>query len=278
MRILAAQAASIHTQGMKYQSKVGERGQVVIPKPIRDNLRLDKNSAIEFELKGSTVTLRARPADSDMANFKLAIQKYAGSLRKSFLASGYKSVEEYIYDIRGREAFETPAACRAHRERSVDRQPALSLHHPRRRDQNKRHTVLRAPLMQCSARDHQDVPLAHQDRPASLRRGEATHQALSMPAVGSPPTSYSVEPSMICTTWSRSLVPLELRRALVDFRRHHDPHRNPFGLVTGCCRPAWPRRLHVGFQLRSFEVRERRSRSGNVSARRSTWAIAIKNS
>ena len=43
---------------MKYQSKLGERGQVVIPKPIRDNLGLNKNSAIEFELKGATVTLR----------------------------------------------------------------------------------------------------------------------------------------------------------------------------------------------------------------------------
>jgi AbrB family looped-hinge helix DNA binding protein len=88
---------------MKYQSKLGERGQVVIPKPIRDNLRLDKNSAIEFELKGSTVTLRAKPANSDMANFELAIKKYAGSLRKQFLAKGYKSVDQYIDEMRGRD-------------------------------------------------------------------------------------------------------------------------------------------------------------------------------
>jgi len=88
---------------MKYQSKVGERGQVVIPKPIRDNLRLDKNSAIEFELKGSTLTLRPKPANSDMADFDLAIKKYAGSLRKSFLARGYKSVDQFIDESRGRE-------------------------------------------------------------------------------------------------------------------------------------------------------------------------------
>ncbi|HEY5055972.1 MAG TPA: AbrB/MazE/SpoVT family DNA-binding domain-containing protein [Acidobacteriaceae bacterium] len=87
---------------MKYQSKLGERGQVVIPKPIRDNLRLAKNSAIEFEVKGAVVTLRPKRPEDEMANFDLAMKKYAGSLRKRFLASGYKSVDDYIDDIRGR--------------------------------------------------------------------------------------------------------------------------------------------------------------------------------
>jgi AbrB family looped-hinge helix DNA binding protein len=85
---------------MKFQSKVGERGQVVIPKPIRDNLGLTKNSAVEFELKGTTVTLK--PKD-DMANFELALKKYGGSLRKQFLAKGYKSVDEYLDEMRGRD-------------------------------------------------------------------------------------------------------------------------------------------------------------------------------
>jgi AbrB family looped-hinge helix DNA binding protein len=87
---------------MKFQSKVGQRGQVVIPKPIRDNLGLDKNSSLEFELKGTTVTLRAKRAESDMANFELAMKKYAGSLRKQFLADGYTSVDQYIKESRGR--------------------------------------------------------------------------------------------------------------------------------------------------------------------------------
>jgi AbrB family looped-hinge helix DNA binding protein len=87
---------------MKFQSKVGERGQVVIPKPIRDNLKLDKNTTLEFELKGATVTFRAKPV-ADMTNFERAIKKYAGSLRKSFLASGYKSIDDFIDESRGRE-------------------------------------------------------------------------------------------------------------------------------------------------------------------------------
>lgn len=84
---------------MKFQSKLGERGQVVIPKPIRDNLGLDKNSAIEFELKGTVVTLRPR---RDLRNLDLAIKKYGGTLRKQFLADGYKNVDEYIAESRGR--------------------------------------------------------------------------------------------------------------------------------------------------------------------------------
>lgn len=84
---------------MKYESKVGERGQVVIPKPIRDSLKLDKNRSVEFELKGTVLTMRPKPK---VSNIDLAIKKYGGSLRKQFLADGYKSVDEYIAESRGR--------------------------------------------------------------------------------------------------------------------------------------------------------------------------------
>jgi AbrB family looped-hinge helix DNA binding protein len=85
---------------MKFESKLGERGQVVIPKPIRDSLGLNKNSSIEFELKGSTVTLKSS-RDREMRNFKLAVKKYGGSLRKQFLADGYTSVDQYLDETRG---------------------------------------------------------------------------------------------------------------------------------------------------------------------------------
>jgi AbrB family looped-hinge helix DNA binding protein len=84
---------------MKVESKVGERGQVVIPKAIRDNLGLDKNTVVEFELRGTTLTLTPK---RDMRNFDLAMKRYGGSLRKQFLADGYTSVDEYIKEIRGR--------------------------------------------------------------------------------------------------------------------------------------------------------------------------------
>ncbi|HXE06494.1 MAG TPA: AbrB/MazE/SpoVT family DNA-binding domain-containing protein [Acidobacteriaceae bacterium] len=84
---------------MKFRSKVGERGQVVIPKPIRDNLGLGKNSSIEFELKGTNVTMRA---EKDLSKLDLSIRKYGGTLRKQLLADGYKSVDDYIAESRGR--------------------------------------------------------------------------------------------------------------------------------------------------------------------------------
>ena len=85
---------------MKFQSKLGERGQVVIPKAIRDNLGLKKNTAIEFELKGTTVILKAKDG---MADFERALKRYGGSLRKQFLAKGYKSVDQYLDEMRGRD-------------------------------------------------------------------------------------------------------------------------------------------------------------------------------
>jgi AbrB family looped-hinge helix DNA binding protein len=84
---------------MKVSSKLGERGQVVIPKIMRDSLGLNKNSSIEFELKGATITLTPS-REQEMRNFDLAFKKYGGSLRQSFLAK-YKSVDEYLDQTRG---------------------------------------------------------------------------------------------------------------------------------------------------------------------------------
>ncbi|MCU1322846.1 MAG: looped-hinge helix binding domain, AbrB family [Acidobacteriaceae bacterium] len=84
---------------MKIASKVGERGQVVIPKAFRDNLGLDKNTAVEFEMKGTTLTLTPK---RDRHDFDLAMKRYRGSLREQFLAEGNTTVAEYIKEIRGR--------------------------------------------------------------------------------------------------------------------------------------------------------------------------------
>ena len=51
-------------------------------------------------------TLRGQHGpDRAMADLDLAVKKYGGSLRESFLTSGYKSVDEFIYESRGRDAF-----------------------------------------------------------------------------------------------------------------------------------------------------------------------------
>jgi AbrB family looped-hinge helix DNA binding protein len=85
---------------MKFEVKIGERGQIVIPKPIRDRLRLEKNTALDVEQKGTIVTLKPS-REREMRNFDLAMKKYAGSLRKQFLADGYTSVDQYLDETRG---------------------------------------------------------------------------------------------------------------------------------------------------------------------------------
>lgn len=44
---------------------LGERGQVTIPKAIRDRLGLRKGAELEFELTDDGVTIRRRRPDSD---------------------------------------------------------------------------------------------------------------------------------------------------------------------------------------------------------------------
>jgi AbrB family looped-hinge helix DNA binding protein len=85
---------------MKSTGKLGERGQVVIPKAMRDKMGLTKNAAIDFELKGTVITLTPS-REREMRNFELALKKYGGSLRKQFLADGYKSVDQYLDETRG---------------------------------------------------------------------------------------------------------------------------------------------------------------------------------
>lgn len=84
---------------MKFESKVGERGQVVIPKAIRDSLGINKHTAIVFEMEGTKVSLAPK---HDPRNFELAMKRYGGSLRKQMLAEGYASTEELMKDIRSR--------------------------------------------------------------------------------------------------------------------------------------------------------------------------------
>jgi AbrB family looped-hinge helix DNA binding protein len=87
---------------MKIASKVGERGQVVIPKKFRDNLGLDKNTSVEFELKGATLVLTPKTLKQKTSNFDLAMKRYGGSLRKQMLNEGFASTDELMDHIRGR--------------------------------------------------------------------------------------------------------------------------------------------------------------------------------
>jgi AbrB family looped-hinge helix DNA binding protein len=75
--------------------KVGERGQITIPKEIRDRFGIGPASEVEFQIIDSAIVLRKRPK-------KLNLKKWKGRCKESFAELGYSSVDKFIEDIRGR--------------------------------------------------------------------------------------------------------------------------------------------------------------------------------
>ena len=75
--------------------KVGGRGQVTIPKKIRDRFGLRPNAEVEFHLIDGSIVLKKAPR-------KLALRNWKGRCKENFSALGYSFVDKFIDDIRGR--------------------------------------------------------------------------------------------------------------------------------------------------------------------------------
>jgi AbrB family looped-hinge helix DNA binding protein len=75
--------------------KIGERGQVTIPKDIREQFGLRPNTEVEFQVVAGSIVLKKMPR-------KLNLAKWKGRCRDTFAKLGYKSVDKYIDDVRGR--------------------------------------------------------------------------------------------------------------------------------------------------------------------------------
>ena len=75
--------------------RVGERGQVTIPKSIRDRFGIAPETDVEFRVVRGEIVLKKTPK-------KLSLSKWRGKCGQSFSKSGYLSVDEFIEDIRGR--------------------------------------------------------------------------------------------------------------------------------------------------------------------------------
>ncbi|MBS0231515.1 MAG: AbrB/MazE/SpoVT family DNA-binding domain-containing protein [Proteobacteria bacterium] len=70
---------------------VGERGQVTLPKPVRDALGLAKGSVLKVELDGGRIVLRKDASE--------ALRKVRGKFR---LADGLASTDAAMRELRGR--------------------------------------------------------------------------------------------------------------------------------------------------------------------------------
>lgn len=75
--------------------KIGERGQVTIPKEIRERFGLGPETEVEFRVANGSIVLRKAPK-------KLNLQRWKGRCRGSFAKLGFSSVDDFIEDVRGR--------------------------------------------------------------------------------------------------------------------------------------------------------------------------------
>lgn len=75
--------------------KIGERGQVTIPKEIRQKFGLGPDTDVEFRVVNGSIVLKKSPK-------KLDLRKWKGRCKESFAELGYSSVDKFIDDVRGR--------------------------------------------------------------------------------------------------------------------------------------------------------------------------------
>ena len=77
------------------EATVAERGQITLPKAVRDALGLTKGTVLKVELEGSRIVLRKHVDD--------AISRARGR----FKLDGYESVDDALRAVRGRDSGDT---------------------------------------------------------------------------------------------------------------------------------------------------------------------------
>lgn len=75
--------------------KIGERGQVTIPKEIRERFGLKPETEVQFRVVKDLLVIQKKPT-------KLKLDKWKGRCKRAFARLGYKSVDEFMEDVRGR--------------------------------------------------------------------------------------------------------------------------------------------------------------------------------
>ena len=75
--------------------RIGERGQVTIPKEIRKEFGLGLDTEVEFHMIGGSIVLKK-------AAKKLSLSKWKGRCGDTFAKLGYTSVDKFIDEVRRR--------------------------------------------------------------------------------------------------------------------------------------------------------------------------------
>jgi AbrB family looped-hinge helix DNA binding protein len=79
--------------------KMTERGQITIPKAIREKCGFSPNMEVEVRLKGGVVTVEPK---FDADNFNRAISEWRGTATKRLKQLGFESSDDFVEAIRGR--------------------------------------------------------------------------------------------------------------------------------------------------------------------------------
>lgn len=75
--------------------RIGERGQVTIPKDNRDKFGLGPKTEVQFSVVRGPIVLSKAPS-------RLNLEKWKGRCGATFAKLGYSSVDKYIDNVRGR--------------------------------------------------------------------------------------------------------------------------------------------------------------------------------
>jgi len=75
--------------------RIGERGQVTIPKKMRERFGLGPLTEVEFTVQADTLVLKK-------VGGSLNLKRWKGKCKGSLEKLGYHTVDEYIRDVRGR--------------------------------------------------------------------------------------------------------------------------------------------------------------------------------
>jgi len=139
------------------------------------------------------------------------------------------------------------------------------------RDQQERHAIFRAPLMQCPARNQQYIALHQQDRLASRRAGRMplAHPRHHLRASWRAANFVQCRAVDDLHNMIAALVPLELGSALVLLRGQNDLHWNRLGVVQPVVARLRVERLHIVRELTRLEQLDWLSGSDNIRAGRS---------
>ncbi len=75
--------------------RIGKRGQVTIPKELRERFGLEPDIEVDFQVVNGVIVLKKRSR-------KLNLAKWKGRCRRSLTQLGYDSADDFIEDVRGR--------------------------------------------------------------------------------------------------------------------------------------------------------------------------------